>query len=62
MIETLNNPTMRKIVGNRSKANGKLYQMKDFTPRAMLEVQQLIGSGILKQQIVTENQTRKTRS
>jgi len=60
VIETLNNPTMRKIVGNRSKANGKLYQMKDFTPRATLEVRQLIESGILKQQIATENQTRKT--
>jgi len=62
VIETLNNPTVRKIVGNRSKANGKLYQMKDFTPRATLEVRKLIGRGILKQQIVTENQTRKTDS
>ena len=62
VIETLNNPTVRKIVGNRSKANGKLYQMKDFTPRATLEVRKLIGSGILKQQIATENQTRKTDS
>jgi hypothetical protein len=51
---------VRKIVGDGSKANGKLYQMKDFTPRATLEVQQLIRSGILKQQIATENQTRKT--
>jgi folate-dependent phosphoribosylglycinamide formyltransferase PurN len=62
VTETLNNPTVRKIVGNRSKANGKLYQMKDFTPRATLEVRKLIGRGILKQQIVTENQTRKTDS
>ena len=60
MIETLNNPAMRKIVGNRSKADGKLYKMEDFTPRATLEVRQLIKSGILKQQIATENQTRKT--
>jgi methionyl-tRNA formyltransferase len=62
VIETLNNPTVREIVGNGSKINGKLYQMKDFTPRATLEVQQLIRSGILKQQIATENQTRKTDS
>lgn len=60
MIETIINPKKIKLLNQEREKRGKLYLMKDFTPRAVLDVKHFAESGCLKRKIVEENLKRKT--
>ena len=51
-IKNWKNGGLQPIPKNRS---GKLFKKKDFTPKAILEVKQMVESGRLKDHIEAQN-------
>ena len=58
MIESIRNQNTNISIGKKQNKNGRLYLMKQFTPKTILEVRRLVNSGILKQKIIAVNKIR----
>ena len=48
MIETIKNPDSKLTLNAKLKSKGKLFQIKDFNPKAILKVKNFSSSGELK--------------
>ena len=59
VIETIKNPDSKLTLNAKLKSKGKLFQIKDFNPKAILKVTNLASSGELKNKIVLENMKTK---
>ena len=59
MIEAIKDPNSELTRNEKLKIKGKLFQIKDFNPKAILKVTNLASSGELKNKIVLENMKTK---
>ena len=55
MIEAIKQANADLAISGDSQSNGKLHQIKDFTPKAILKVKDIVNSGELKTKIKLEN-------
>ena len=54
MIEAIKDTNTNLAVNGKLKNKGNLYQIKDFNPKAIIKVKNLVASGKLKQTIELE--------
>ena len=55
MIEAIKQINTGLAIDGTSQGNGKLHQIKDFTPKAIIKVKDIVNSGELKEKINLEN-------
>ena len=55
MIEVIKKTNTGLVTKGTSKKKGNLYKIKDFTPKAIIRVKELVNSGKLKQKLELEN-------
>ena len=59
MIEAIKLTNTDLAIKGTPQGKGKLYQIKDFTPKAIMKVKDLVNSGKLKQKLKLENRISK---
>ena len=55
MVEAIKQTNADVAMNKKTQNNGKLYQIKDFSPKAVMKVKDLVDSGKLKRKIELEN-------
>jgi len=59
MIKALKDPNTDLAINGKPKNKGNLYQIKDFNPKAIIRVKNLVASGKLKQAIEQKTGNQK---
>ena len=55
MVEAIKQTNAGLAIDGTSQGNGKLHQIEDFTPKAIIKVKDIVNSGELKEKINLEN-------